>query len=135
MKNIFLILLLHVSYGVYSQYIASKTIHWSTDKTIDISNGGITSELNNVVTYRGDSITFTDDHGARKYAFRVREVTGNWDDGAGNGRVIYQVESSQATGNISFINNRNKMRISFALTIDGQLKLFDLMVDHFQILR
>lgn len=135
MKNIFLILLLHVSYGVYSQDIASKTTRWSTDKTIDISSGGITSELNTVVTYRSDSVTLSDDHGVIKYSFHVSEVTGNWDDGAGTGKVIYKIESNNATGSVALINNKNRMRISFVLTIDGQLKLFDLMVDHFQILR
>lgn len=101
-KTFIIILLMLASKGLLAQDITSATISWAVISTQAVNTGEITETGDRVVSHGANTIEWTDRRGVVKKSFTISEVNGSWTNVQSPGTILYEVQSGEESGTITF---------------------------------
>jgi hypothetical protein len=88
--------------NIQAQNVASTTITWKVDGSLDVNAGISNATVDQLVSYGSERIEWRDGTGSVKATFEIIEVNGQWTNVMNNGAILYEVRSNGRQGTIQF---------------------------------
>lgn len=102
MKTFILITLVLASKGLLAQDITNATVSWAVVSTQAVNTGEIAELEDRIVSHGIDTIEWTDRRGVVKKSFAINEVNGSWANVQSPGTILYEVQSGEESGTVTF---------------------------------
>lgn len=105
MKNICFILLFLAAcaFGLNAQSMATTTIHWTSERTLNVSAGTWTEETTTLTLYGRERLVWKNHDGSIRKIFLVNEIVGEWITIETEGSVQYEFTEGGNNGTITII--------------------------------
>lgn len=100
-----------VSKEMLAQDITTATISWAVASTQAVNTGEITELADRIVSHGDDTIEWTDRRGVIKKSFAISEVNGSWTNVQVPGTILYEVQSGEESGTVTFQRTASEILI------------------------
>ncbi len=120
-KSILFMLALLVSITLPAQNIATETLIWQISHVQDVNTGeSLSSENETLVSYGSQKVEWKNAVGI-KHTYIVNKTSGTWSNTSQSGSMIYQVDSGEKSGTITFERAKNEITVRILLLKGDEL--------------
>jgi hypothetical protein len=120
-KSILFMLALLVSITLPAQNIETQTLTWQIAQVQDVNTGeSQSSENETLVSYGSQKVEWKDATGI-KHTYIVNKTSGTWSNTSQSGSMIYQVDSGDKSGTITFERVKNEIMVRILLLKGDEL--------------
>ncbi len=104
-----------------AQNIATETLTWQISQVQDVNTGeSQSSENETLVSYGSQKVEWKDATGI-KHTYIVNKTSGTWSNTSQSGSMIYQVDSGDKSGTITFERVKNEIMVRILLLKGDEL--------------
>ncbi|SKC85119.1 hypothetical protein [Ohtaekwangia koreensis] len=120
-KSILFILSLLLSITISAQNIVTETLTWQISQVQDVNTGeSLSSENETFVSYGSQKVEWRNADGV-KHTYIVNKTNGIWTNTSQSGSMIYQVDSGDKSGTITFERAKNEITVRILLMKGDEL--------------